>query len=186
MNNTTVQVLSMPEISLLAGLKGKIWESLSGDMMLTGEFAWKSVTISTENHFLELSLLMQTVEIGGEMLEIPNLSVLEVDGLSHGALKSGSIYFQNQHSKIEEIWIVRDKVTAFSNGELLFKYQADVALAFKLGNEWFGIARTSHIMDAFYLSRSIGRESIKLPIPEHEWEADLLEQFEFEREWIEI
>jgi hypothetical protein len=129
---------------------------------------------------------MQLLNFEGEPLDYPCLRVEVANGPDQGAIDSGFLYFHGKGEAVSEVWLATDVVRRTTPAGREFTYSADIAVVLRLSSMWIGLARTSHIMDAFYVSRGPSREDLVLPDSLSEWEADLVDSYEFSRSWTQL
>ena len=184
--NITNQELSQFELMTLVKYVGSEIVAVSGETMFSPDFAASLVTVHTSNGPLDLELSLQPFDVVGETLDYSTLSIRDSSKTIKSDEKHGNIYFQDRGKKIHEIWLIRDSVTATRNQNSDFTYIADVGIVFKTDNMWLAFSRASHIMETFCISRSETRDGLGLRNMEREWEVDLLDSYEFSREWIKV
>ncbi len=183
---TTQQIIDAEEMRLLNSLINSTWVDISGDGLTDEKLCWESVRIETSSGAIELSFFLEVINIAGEPDDYPWLHIRKSDTKSTKALKGGRIYYHGRGEQILEVWILRESLTNIQNGEQFFKNLADVCVAFKLGSQWISFTRAAHFSDSINIQRTTSREEIVIPDVLDEWEADLINQFDLNQEWIRV
>jgi len=184
--HTTELTLSDDEKNLLTSIRGGVWENLSGDMIGSESFAWKSVRLQTSQGSVEVRLALEVVDIDDDVDDFPVLHILAAGPVSPMAEREGSIYHQGAGQTIRNIWVIRDELAGFRDSQQDLLYVSDIAVVFELDSLWTALARTSHITDAFHIRRGPTREDLAIPDTLREWPSDLFRRYELKRAWIPI
>jgi hypothetical protein len=182
----TQQILNSDEMKLLASLVGQKWINISSDGLTDENFSWSGIRIETEMSAIEIALEMSALDIDGVIDDYPCLHVATRNAISPSATKNGKIYFQGKNEIVKEVWILRETIRGSRNNQPEFKNTADILIAILLGSTWTAFARADHFTDAFDICRSHSRETLDLPNSLDEWEENLMDRFDLEREWIQV
>ncbi len=182
----TEQTIGEEEMKLLSGLIDSTWNDISGDGVSDKTLAWESVRIESSANAVEISFILEVMNIGGEPEEYPCLHIQSSEKKSQTAIRNGKIYFQSRGERIAEIWILRETLRNLRNDELFFENIADVCVAFKLDTHWVSFARAAHFSDSIIIQRTVSRDEIQIPDVLDEWESDLIDQYELDKQWIDI
>lgn len=180
------QILTTDEASMLRSLVGQQWENMSSNGMVEATLSWDPIRIATSESAIEIALDLEFYDIYGEPDEYPVLRVRPAGEMSPQAISNGYVYFQGKGQKIEQVWILREKLSNVVNGQVEFQNESDIALSFKLEKTWISLVRATHFSDVFDVWQSTERDAIELPDTVSEWEDDLFDQFELAREWIHV
>jgi len=174
------------QYDLLRTLLGSRLLSCSGDEMQASNFAWFWLDVTTTAKSIRCSNKLVSLSFGNAPDEYTAFAVENSTGPSRLAQERGNIYFQGQGQTINEIWIIQDSVHAIKDDQPFFDFVTDRAIVFKLDNLWLVISKGSLWSEAIYIAHATSRDSVSLPAQDEEWPSDLLERFEFDREWIQL
>jgi hypothetical protein len=180
------QIISEGEMQLLSGLIDSTWRDISGDGVSDETLAWESIRIESSAYAVEISFILEVVNIGGAPGEYPCLHVRHSERKSPSVIKDGRIYYQSRGERIIEISVLRQTLRNIRNSENFFENIADVCVAFKLDTHWISFYRAAHFSDSIIIQRTSSRDDVQIPDVLEEWESDLNDQYELKQQWISI
>ena len=182
----TSTVMGQDDIAKLKQIIGSQWLSLNGNQMDYDNLSWDWVVIESSSKSIQVSNKIIFIENAIEPDEYSFFSITDFDRDKSINSKSSSSYFQGKGETISEIWIVHDNIRGFENKSQLFQLEIDRAIVFKLDNSWISLSKDALWSEAISIDRGASREELDLRNLEDEWPSDLLETYEFKREWVKL
>jgi hypothetical protein len=183
---TQSDLLSTEEVDLLALYIGSTWNSICGNSMDLDFFAWGWVVINTSLGPLRITLESRELDFEGDWDDYSQFSIEQSDLGAREAAAKGEIFYFERDQEISEVWLVRDTMTNHRKDGQTIRYVSDVAIVFKFGSSWITISKNYHRSEAIDVIRGSNASPIQVTNLESRWESDLFNDYEHEREWIEI
>jgi hypothetical protein len=177
----------------LAGLVGAKWRFVTGDTLperRPGSLAaFDAVIAAVEGRAVAVCSRLGTLDFEGYEEEYPFLTIEDADPSALEQLrKSGRMFFQKSGMEVRRVHIVREEITALRDGEVEWIYRTDVGVVFELSGAAVGIVKSSHHVEALFVSIGDSVDALDLPdrTIEWDWDNELGEEYRTRRDLIPL
>ncbi len=178
--------VSPAALEILRKLKNSRIISMSSPNVMSSEFATKVLTIATDGKIVNILLDLEEHNFEGFEEDYCHFDAIEVNAVSNKAIRKGNLYFEAQGQLIQDIWIARDRISNFHESVMLFSLEADSAIVLRLENTWVSFTHVFTAFDAIDINFAETKEQLCIRDPSDNWENDLVDVYQFEREWIKL
>lgn len=180
--------LSQNDLNLLAKLRGRTFFELSGEDLVQDNLSFGPIRIGTSGFGLLLSCIKTNDNFS--LVDEP-LNIFKVDEsqeVSGLAKRKGFLYFNEKGLEIESVLLIQDTVEKHSETDSDGNFKFDRAIVLQFDSRFLAFAKDSYWEPAIRVIRGKSIEEVEgfLRDLEDEWPSDLLETYEFKREWVKL
>ena len=180
-------LLTSEEQDLLASAVGSVWGHYGAQAALDdGRYALVDMYVQTESGALTIAAKLQELDLEGGLDEYARIEVQAgVEG-SAAAWRSGSVFFHEQGRTVTGVLVVRDVVYSTRKSRPRFEFVAGVGIVFVLDEGAFAVCLGGPFASDLILTRVDDMESLQLSDTSADWGENIMNQFDFEREFISL
>jgi hypothetical protein len=189
----TVAELHFDRASLasLNALVGGTWRLATGEALTERPghlFAWDEVFVATHDASVRIQTMLRTLDFEGYDEEYPRLSVDESTEGMDSAIRHGHVYFQSQGQGVEEVLVVRERITQVMNGEATWSFSTDYGVVFRLTSGLVAVAKAGHHSEALDVSYATSLEQLDIEdrSTEWDWDNEIGEEYQVVREILAV